>query len=221
MFDLPPIEIETAPNPTAAVIWLHGLGATGEDFVPAVPELGLPATIAVRFIFPHAPHLPVTINNKFFMPAWYDILSMAQGGREINTQQLEQSAHYVAGLISQEIERGISSDRIVLAGFSQGGAVAYHTAATFPKPLGGLLGLSTYFPTSDSVEFEEINKTLPIEIHHGSRDNVVTEAMGLAAKAAFEANDYTITYRRYDMEHQVIPQQLQDIGQFLVKCFTP
>ncbi|WP_053980638.1 alpha/beta hydrolase [Marinagarivorans algicola] len=220
MFDLPPIEIETAVNPSAAVIWLHGLGANGNDFVPIVPELNLPNALAVRFVFPNAPHLPVTINGHYFMPAWYDILSMDNGGRQINEQQLQRSADYITSLIEREITRGIPSERIVLAGFSQGGAVVYHVAAHYPKPLAAVLGLSTYFPTAASVTFETVNKALPIEIHHGSQDAVVLESLGLAAKQTFEDNGYTVGYRRYPMEHTVSPEQIQDIGRFLTKVLT-
>lgn len=220
MFDLPPIEIETAVSPSATVIWLHGLGANGNDFVPVVPELGLPSSLAVRFVFPNAPHLPVTINGHYFMPAWYDILSMDNSGRQINGQQLQQSADYITSLIEREVTRGIPSERIVLAGFSQGGAVVYHVAARYPKPLAAVLGLSTYFPTAASVTFDATNKALPIEIHHGSQDTVVPEGLGLEAKKSFEDNGYTVTYRRYPMEHTVSPQQIQDIGRFLIKALA-
>ena len=139
---LPHIEIEPPSTANATIIWLHGLGATGRDFEPVVPELNLPDNMAVRFIFPHAPEIPVTINGGYIMPAWYDILEMTLD-RKVDEQQLRQSSAEVHAFIDREIERGIDSHRIIIAGFSQGGAVAFDAALTYPKPLAGLLALST------------------------------------------------------------------------------
>ena len=147
--------VEVIHNPNnlpvdRAVIWLHGLGASGHDFEPIVPDLGLDGKHGIRFIFPHAPAIPVTINQGYVMPAWYDILEMSLE-RKIDTAQIEQSAAWIGELIAREAERGVSPAHIVIAGFSQGGAVAYQTALTYDKPLAGLLTLSTYLATKDSL----------------------------------------------------------------------
>lgn len=212
------IQLETAPNPTACVIWLHGLGANGHDFEPVVPELGLPADLAVRFIFPHAPQIPVTINNGFVMPAWYDILEM-NIDRKVDSIQLRASADAVAELVEQQIEQGIDSSRIILAGFSQGGAVAYELALRYDKPLGGLLALSTYFATADSIEFSEANKNLPIQIMHGTQDPVVPEMLGQKANQLLGNNGYKTDYKTYPIEHSVSMPEIKDIGVWLIERF--
>ena len=150
---LPAVEIEYPKGEpvNAAIIWLHGLGADGNDFAPIVPQLDLPAGLGVRFIFPHAPSIPVTINNGFVMPAWYDIKRL-DVDRHVDTDQLKQSASWVHDLIEREIERGVPSERIIVAGFSQGGAVSFEAALTYPKTLAGIMALSTYFATGDSID---------------------------------------------------------------------
>ena len=174
---LPHLEINPKTPTTATVIWLHGLGADGNDFAPLVPELKLPSSMAVRFIFPHAPAIPVTINGGYIMPAWYDILAMNLE-REIDEAQLLASSHAISALIDREIERGIDSRRIIIAGFSQGGAVAYHAALSYPKPLGGLMALSSYFATHKTLVPNATNATLAIAIFHGVYDSVVSETLG-------------------------------------------
>jgi phospholipase/carboxylesterase len=174
---LPHLEINPKTPATATVIWLHGLGADGNDFAPLVPELKLPSSMAVRFIFPHAPAIPVTINGGYIMPAWYDILAMNLE-REIDEAQLLASSHAISALIDREIERGIDSRRIIIAGFSQGGAVAYHAALSYPKPLGGLMALSSYFATHKTLVPNAANATLAIAIFHGVYDSVVSETLG-------------------------------------------
>lgn len=208
------VEVEPTTKATASVIWLHGLGSNGHDFEAILPELKLPADAPVRFIFPHSPSIPVTVNGGMVMPAWYDIIEMG-AGRKLNSQQLIDSAHQVIELIKQEQERGIASNRIILAGFSQGGAVAYHAALSFDQPLAGLLALSTYFPTSDSIEYSEASKSLPIEIMHGTFDPVVFPAMGEEAKTDLEAAGYKPNWRTYPMEHQVCMPQIKDISEWL------
>ena len=158
---LPCLEINPTSTATASVIRLHGLGADGNDFAPIVPEFNLPADLPIRFVFPHAPSIPVTINGGFVMPAWYDILEM-NIDRKVDEAQLVASSDEIEKLIEREIERGVPSERIILIGFSQGGAVAYQTALSYKKPLAGLLALSTYFATSDSIELSDSNKNLPI-----------------------------------------------------------
>jgi phospholipase/carboxylesterase len=215
--NLLPCEIvETkATNIDACVIWLHGLGASGHDFVPVVPELHLPETMGVRFIFPHAPAIPVTVNGGMVMPAWYDILTMAGAERQLDTAQLMASVDAVAALIANQREQGIASERIVLAGFSQGGAVAYPLALSYPEPLAGLMTMSTYFPTSETLVPSAANARLPIHVFHGSRDPVVPESMGLAAVTALEKLGFTPSYKSYSMGHEVCLAQIQAISQWL------
>lgn len=198
----------------ACVFILHGLGADGHDFEPLVPVLELPADAAVRFILPHAPRQPVTINGGMVMPAWYDILEMNLG-RRIDVPQLTASAERIQGLVREQIASGIDSRRIILAGFSQGGAVAYQVALSFEAPLGGLLAMSTYFATAESIERSEANRTLPIEVHHGSVDPVVPEALGKAGYETVRSLGYPAHYRQYPMAHAVCPQQVVDIGRWL------
>lgn len=200
----------------SCVILLHGLGADGHDFQPLVPVLEIPNNLAVRFVLPHAPRLPVTINGGMQMPAWYDILEMDLG-RRIDETQLKVSAKRVHDLIDAEIDKGIDSQRIVLAGFSQGGAVAYEAALTYPRPLAGLLALSTYFATADSIVPHEANRGLPIEVHHGSFDPVVPESLGRAGAERAREMGYSVNYRRYPMQHALCPQQIADIGPWLAE----
>ena len=208
------IEIETREPVDATVIWLHGLGANGHDFEPIVPELKLPADLAVRFVFPHAPSIPITINGGMVMPAWYDILSM-EFGREIDHPQILQSAAALTRLIDREIERGIASERIIVAGFSQGGAVAVHAALGYPEPLAGLMGLSTYFPTHDSITPHAANKGLPIHLFHGIYDPMVPQALGQHALEVLKGWDYQPLYKTYPMEHAVCPDEIADISQWV------
>lgn len=208
------IEPRSGRPADACVFILHGLGADGSDFEPLVPALPLPSDDAVRFILPHAPRLPVTINGGMVMPAWYDILEMNLD-RRIDERQLMASAERIQVLISEQIDHGIDSRRIILAGFSQGGAVAYQAALSFAQPLGGLLALSTYFATADSIELAEANRGLPIEVHHGSFDPVVPEALGRAGFEKVRSLGYPANYRRYPMAHAVCPQQVTDIGTWL------
>lgn len=213
---LPAIEMQTGDAPDACVIWLHGLGADGNDFAPIVPELLLPKSMAIRFIFPHAPSMPVTINGGYVMPAWYDILEM-DIGRRIDTEGLLRSAASIAALMERELERGIKSDRLVLAGFSQGGAVAYQVALSFPQPLCGLLAMSTYFATGDDIYLHPANKKIPIAAHHGLYDPVVPEKLGRQGADELKKHGYQVDYRTYPMEHSVCPEQITDISTWLQK----
>lgn len=212
---LPHVEVETNANPTASVIWLHGLGADGHDFEPIVEQLPLPKDAAIRFIFPHAPSLPVTINNGAVMPAWYDILEMSIE-REVDENQLKISSASIIDFINHEISRGIKSERIVIAGFSQGGAVAFDVALSFPKRLAGLLALSSYFATKDSIEFSEANQEIPIEIHHGDYDSVVPVVLGNASYELLSSKGYPVNLKTYAMEHSVCAQQISDISQWFI-----
>ncbi|MFW5824387.1 MAG: alpha/beta hydrolase [Marinobacter sp.] len=208
------IQLDTGDNPDAAVIWLHGLGASGHDFEPVVPELGLPAGAAVRFIFPHAPEMPVTINGGIRMPAWYDIKSL-ELGRTVDEQQLKASAKAVSALVKQETGRGVKSERIVIAGFSQGGAVAYELGLSYPERLAGILALSTYFATADSVNCSEANRDIPIGVFHGTHDPMVPEALGRASVEKLRTMGYTVEYQTYPMEHAVCLEEIHAIGRFL------
>jgi len=214
MIYLPCVEVEPSVEPTATVIWLHGLGSNGHDFEAILPELNLSQDAPVRFIFPHSPSIAVTINGGVVMPAWYDILEMG-AGRKLNTDQLLDSAKQVTDLIEREIERGIDSQRIIVAGFSQGGAVAYHAALSYQHRLAGLLALSTYFPTSDIVTVSEINRSIPLEVMHGTYDPVVLPTMGEDAVSDLLAAGCKPNWRTYPMEHQVCMPQIRDISAWL------
>jgi len=220
MSTLPCVEIEPAKPADAAVIWLHGLGADGNDFVPVVKELGLPAASAIRFVFPHAPQIPVTINNGYVMPAWYDIFEMSLA-RRIDTVQLEASAAEVDKLIAREIERGVPSERIVLAGFSQGGAVVYQAALASEKPLAGLLVLSSYFASADTIVLAEANRKLPVLVQHGVQDPVVAEVLGQTAVQRLKTQGYAVEYQQFPMEHSVCAPQIVAISQWLQRVLPP
>jgi phospholipase/carboxylesterase len=213
---LPCVEVEPQRPVDAAVIWLHGLGADGHDFEPIVPELRLPNSAAVRFIFPHAPSMSVTINNGMVMPAWYDILDMSIE-KKVDEDQLLVSSGNIRSLIDREIERGIDSTRIVIAGFSQGGAVGYQLALTYPKPLAGLLAMSTYFATSESIVPSQENKTLPIQIYHGTMDPVVPEPLGQISYEKLKEQGYSVNYKTYLMQHGVCTEEVLDISKWLQK----
>ena len=214
MSTLQALEITTGNDPDAAVIWLHGLGADGHDFEPVIPELRLPASLAVRFVFPHAPAIPVTVNNGYVMPAWYDILEMNLD-RRVDTAQLRASAAAVRALVQRETGRGIDSRRIVLAGFSQGGAVALETALTHPEPLAGVLLLSTYFATADSIEPHPANAGLPVFIGHGTADPVVPASLGRAAEETLRGLGHPVEHHRYPMEHSLCLEEIRDLASWL------
>jgi phospholipase/carboxylesterase len=216
---LPAIEQETRNNPDASVIWLHGLGADGYDFAPIVPELALPADLGIRFIFPHAPTRPVTVNGGFVMPAWFDIFEM-DIDRKVDVDQLMVSAEAINNFIDHELERGIDSRRIILAGFSQGGAVAYQVSLSHPRPLGGLIAMSTYFATSDSIDLSESNRDLPIEIQHGLHDPIVPQALGIRAAEFLKDRGYAVAFRTYPMDHSVCPQQIGDLSAALQRFLS-
>lgn len=208
---LPHIEIEPGLPVAASVIWLHGLGADGHDFEPIVPELRLPEEAAVRFIFPHAPAIPVTINAGFIMPAWYDILDISID-RKVDLAQLLRSAEAVQQLVEREEERGVASEQIVLAGFSQGGAVAIQAALTYPRRLAGLLGLSTYFATADTIHPHPANAGLPVKLCHGSADPMVPEVTGRKGYGQLLKMGYTAEYQTYPIEHSVCREEIADIA---------
>lgn len=213
---LPCVEVESNPNATAvaSVIWLHGLGADGYDFAPLVPELQLPASLPVRFIFPHAPSIPVTINGGYIMPAWYDILEMNLD-RKVDEAQLIVSATAVQQLVDREIARGINSQHIFLAGFSQGGAVVYQAGLSYSKPLAGLLVMSSYFATAGSVQIHTANVQTPILIQHGVLDAVVSEILGQRAYKDLQTRGHNVVYETYAMEHSVCAEQIVAISDWI------
>jgi phospholipase/carboxylesterase len=210
------VEVETGPNPSAAVIWLHGLGADGHDFEPIVPELVRPGERALRFVFPHAPIRPVTLNNGFAMRAWYDIVSLERRGPE-DEPGIRASQALVETLIRRENERGIASERIVLAGFSQGGALAIVTGTRYPHKLAGIMGLSCYLLLAEGFKTERAaaNEATPIFLAHGLQDPIVAPVLGEHARAWLESAGYPVEWHTYPMPHSVSPQEVADIAAWL------
>ena len=208
------IEITTGDAPTLAVLWLHGLGADGHDFEPIVPELRL--RTPVRFVFPHAPVRPVTINGGMAMRAWYDILGFDRSARE-DAAGIRASAAAVTALIDREIERGIPAERIVLAGFSQGGAIALHTALREPRPLAGVMALSTYLPVAATLAAERsaANAGLPIFMAHGTSDPVLPLSLAESSRRTLEALEYAIDWHTYPMQHSVCIEEIGAIAAWL------
>lgn len=209
------VEIETRPKPTHAVIWLHGLGADGNDFAPVVPELKLPA-FGVRFVFPHAPMQPVSINGGFVMRAWYDIAGQDLDRRP-DEKGIRQSAAMIEKLIEHEIQRSIPAHRIVLAGFSQGGVMALHSGLRHANRLAGIMSLSAYLPLSETLEKERhaSNHGVPVFVAHGTTDNVVPMKLGTAARERLSALGYAVEWHQYPMPHSVCPEEIADIGVWL------
>jgi phospholipase/carboxylesterase len=207
---------------TATVIWLHGLGADGFDFVPIVNELRLPATLPVRFIFPHAAPRPVTINNGFVMRAWYDILGFGPGRAE-DEAGIRQSEAVVRGYIEREVAAGIGTDRIVVAGFSQGGAIALQTGLRYPQRLAGIMALSTYLPLRGSLasEASAANRDVPILMCHGLRDPIVPLELGKASRDALSGLGYPLEWQSYPMEHSVCMEEVVDISSWLQARLRP
>lgn len=201
---------------TAAVIWLHGLGADGFDFVPVVDELRLPATLPVRFVFPHARPRPVTVNNGYVMRAWYDIVTLGGNGRE-DDAGIRESGGIVARYIDQQQAAGIEPRRVIVAGFSQGGAIALHAGLRYPQRLAGILALSTYLPLRGSVAAETAgaNRDVPILMCHGIYDPVVPAAMGVASRDVLTQLGHAIDWRTYPMEHSVNAQEIADISTWM------
>jgi phospholipase/carboxylesterase len=215
---LPSIELETAPNPIASVIWLHGLGADGNDFVPIVPELGLPESLRLRFVFPHAPVRAVTINNGMRMRAWYDIAAADLTNRA-DLAGVRESQGQLEALIERENARGMASERIVLAGFSQGGAIALYTGLRHAERLAGIMALSTYLIAPDKLaaEASAANRKVPIFMAHGTADPVVHFQWGEASRRLLETAGYAVEWRSYRMEHSVCLEEVQAIGTWLRK----
>lgn len=211
------IELETGARPDAAVIWLHGLGADGRDFEPVVPELRLPARLSVRFVFPHAPVRPVTINQGMRMRAWYDIVQLGGGGED--EAGIRASQQQLEGLIEREGARGIAPQRVVLAGFSQGGAIALQTALRFGERLAGTLALSTYLPLAAKLAGERstANQEAPIFMAHGTQDPMIPIDRAERSRDALEKLGYRVEWREYAMPHSVCAQEISDIAAWLTQ----
>lgn len=217
---LPAVLLEPPGKATHSVIWLHGLGADGNDFVPIVPELGLHASLRVRFVFPHAPIQPVTLNGGMRMRAWYDITELNLK-RTTDEPTIRANAQRVRDLIAREQAEGIPSHRIALAGFSQGGALALFTGLRHPDRLAGILGLSCYLLCADSfdTELSPANRATPVFLAHGSRDPVVPVAGGEQAHARLQSAGVPVEYAVFPMQHEVCWDEIRAIGAFLNRCF--
>ena len=225
--DLPEtVEIETGESPAGSVIWLHGLGADGHDFEPIVPELHLPDSIPLRFVFPHAPMRPVTINGGATMRAWYDILTLDRGGPQ-DENGIRESAAMLDALVEREHGRGIPYENIVMAGFSQGGAIALHAALRYPHTLAGLMALSTWLPLGASLQNEVVDngkaqsRDLPVFLAHGQFDPMLPVALGEESRDALTDLGYAVKWHEYPMAHSVCAEEIADISAWLLGIYSP
>lgn len=209
---------ESQQKVNASVIWLHGLGADGHDFEPIVQKLSLPN---VRFILPHAPEMAVSRNSGYMMPAWYDLYGVTGSSKE-DEDGIKNSQHYINTLIQKELDIGIAPERIVIAGFSQGGAIALYTALRYPKKLGGVLALSTYLPvkTKLATEANPANAATPIFMAHGVFDDVITLDMCKLSLQTLQNNHYPVSWHEYNMAHSVCVEEISDIRDFLKQCLA-
>jgi phospholipase/carboxylesterase len=218
------IEIETGDQPTAAVIWMHGLGADGNDFVPIVQELALEGVRPIRFVFPHAPMQPVSINNGYVMRAWYDIKwgDLEGKAKQADEGGVRTSQAAIESLIDREIQRGIGAQRIVLAGFSQGGAIALQTGLRYSQKIAGVMALSTYLPLADSLAQEraQANAATSIFMAHGTHDNVVPYDMGARSRDLLAQQGYSVEWHEYPMQHSVCLEEIEHIGGWLAKALA-
>ena len=214
------LELNTGADPKGIIIWMHGLGADCWDFVSIVKELGLPADLPLRFIFPQAPSRPITINNGQVMPGWYDI-SMAELQRKPDEAGVRQSQASIDALIAREIGRGVAADKIILAGFSQGGAIALQTGLRYREALGGIMALSTYLTLEDSLAAEATaaNNNIPIFMAHGTEDQVIPLTLAQSSRAKMAARDYKIEWHEYPMPHSVCIEEIEDIGVWIQARF--
>lgn len=212
---LPCLEQDPQEPAVASVIWMHGLGADGHDFAPIPPALGLPPELPVRFVFPHAPKIPVTLNMGFVMPAWYDIASLDERGQD--EPGIKKSAESIRRLIEREKQRGVPSSKIVLAGFSQGGAMALYTALRYPERLCGVMVLSAYLLLADKLatEASDANRDVPIFQAHGLHDPMVTLDYGHTSRDRLQQQGYGVEWHDYPMQHEVCPPEISDIGVWL------
>ena len=212
------VEVTTGENPVGSVIWLHGLGADGHDFEPIVPELHLPAELPLRFVFPHAPVRPVTINGGMHMRAWYDIVTLDAEGRA-DAKGVHESTALLEGLIAREKERGIDAEKIVIAGFSMGGAIAINTALHTKESLAGLMALSTYLPLPSEVADSAGERALPVFMAHGTFDPMLPMQWGQASAEKLKETGFTVEWHDYPMAHAVSPEEIRDIRAWLLKTY--
>ena len=212
------VEVTTGANPVGSVIWLHGLGADGHDFEPIVPELHLPADLPLRFVFPHAPVRPVTINGGMAMRAWYDIVTLDSEGRA-DAAGVHESTALLEGLIAREKDRGIAADKIIIAGFSMGGAIAINTALHTREKLAGLMALSTYLPLPSEVEGSTGSRDLPVFMAHGSFDPMLPMQWGQVSAEKLKEIGFTIEWHDYPMAHAVCAEEIRDIREWLIKTY--
>jgi phospholipase/carboxylesterase len=219
---LPAIELETGAHPDASIVWLHGLGADGNDFVPIVEEMTLPAKLALRFVFPHAPVRPVTINNGFPMRAWYDLYAQDLANRA-DIVGVQASQRDIEALIAREKARGIAASRIVIAGFSQGGAMALHTGLRHAERLAAIVALSCYLLLPDRLpaDASPANRDVPIFMAHGTQDPVVRPEWGEASRRALAADGYRVEWHTYAMPHSVVWEEISAISAFLARVLAP
>lgn len=216
-----PIVIETGPKPVASIIWLHGLGADGRDFEPIVPELQIPASLPLRFIFPHAPFRPVTLNGGHTMRAWYDLALEARGMRQ-DEGHIRESEQEIIRLVGAECAAGIDSQRIVLAGFSQGAAMALHTGLRYPRKLAGIMALSMPIPLPERIpaEMNAANANTSVFLAHGTHDPIVPFAMGEMARQLLSTLHVPVEWHAYPMEHSVVADEIADIQAWLLKVLV-
>ncbi|MFO7764711.1 MAG: dienelactone hydrolase family protein [Wenzhouxiangellaceae bacterium] len=216
------VEIETGPAPERAVVWLHGLGADGNDFAPIVPQLRSVQSRAVRFVFPHAPVRPVTVNGGMAMRAWYDIMGF-EIARDQDSRGIEQSMRQVLQLVERELERGIASENLLLAGFSQGGALALRTALSLRDRVAGVIALSCYLLDSASVDqwLTEAGRATPVFMAHGTQDPVVPAALGRAAAQTLAEHHVQVEWSEWPMQHAVCPEEVQALDRWLEQRFSP
>ena len=212
------VEVTTGEKPVGSVIWLHGLGADGHDFEPIVPELHLPAELPLRFVFPHAPVRPVTINGGMHMRAWYDIVTLDAEGRA-DAKGVHESTALLEGLIAREKERGIDAEKIVIAGFSMGGAIAINTALHTKESLAGLMALSTYLPLPSEVADSAGERALPVFMAHGTFDPMLPMQWGQASAEKLKETGFTVEWHDYPMAHAVCPEEIRDIRAWLLKTY--
>ncbi|MBA2655210.1 MAG: carboxylesterase [Gammaproteobacteria bacterium] len=212
------VEVNTNQSPDSSVIWLHGLGADGHDFEGIVPELELPQNLGVRFIFPHAPIQPVSVNGGYPMRAWFDIFGLHETARQ-DEPGIRKSLELVGDLIDSIIEKGVPSERIIVGGFSQGGAIALHLGLRYPKKLAGVIGLSTYLPLTDQMmgERQTINAATPIFLAHGKQDTLVPYTIGQSAYDKLASLGYSVSWHDYEIAHTVNKEEAQDLGKWIQK----
>jgi phospholipase/carboxylesterase len=215
MSDIQTVEVETGTAPSASVIWLHGLGADGHDFEPIVPELRLPDTLPLRFVFPHAPVRPVTINSGMAMRAWYDIISLDRGG-PVDAEGISESTAMLEALIAREEQRGTDPGRIVVAGFSQGGAIAINTVLRTKRKLAGLMGLSTWLALPDALHGDGVDTTIPVFMAHGQFDPMIPMQYGRSSADALAGVGFNVEWHDYPMAHAVCAQEIDDIRAWLL-----